>query len=102
MYYNRPYYELIFLKLSDHFSIHTSARNPMDSLKNREKLSRTKKGNTYNFGKRLSDEHRKKLSESHKGLFDGAKNPMWQGDNASPKAKRLREWRKKRRELGLL
>ena len=34
-------------------------------------------GNKYCVGKHPSEETRKKLSESHKGLFCGDKNPMY-------------------------
>lgn len=44
MYYNRPYFELIFLPRSEHLSMHSK-------------------------GKVLSDEHRKKMSESHKRVY---------------------------------
>ena len=49
MYYNRPYYELIFLTPSEHRRLHTKGRpSPMK-------------------GRTLSEETRLKMSESHKG-----------------------------------
>ena len=44
MYYNRPYFELIFLPRSEHLSMHSK-------------------------GKVLSEETRKKMSESHKRVY---------------------------------
>ena len=48
IYYNRPASELIFMTRSDHAYLHM-------------------KGNKYNKGKKHSEEHRRKLSEAHKG-----------------------------------
>ena len=48
MYYNRPAEELIFMKESEHNSLH-------------------KKGNIYMLGKHLSEESKKKISEANKG-----------------------------------
>lgn len=55
MYYHRPYYELIFLTPSEHRRLHMKGeKNPF-------------------YGKHLSEEHRRKMSESHKG----EKNPFY-------------------------
>lgn len=54
MYYNRPSDELVFLKISEHTSLHM-------------------KGNKYNSGKHLSAEHKRKISEATKGK----NNPMY-------------------------
>ena len=43
----------------------------------RQKLSASSMGNKYCVGKHPSEETRKKLSESHKGLLCGDKNPMY-------------------------
>ena len=48
IYYNRPADELIFLTHSEHSTLHC-------------------KGNNYNRGKKLSEEHKRKISESNKG-----------------------------------
>ena len=66
MYYNRPYYELIFLTPSEHRRLHKEGENhPLfghhHSEETRRKMSEAKKG------KHLSEEHRKKLSEAQKG-----------------------------------
>ena len=57
MYYNRPYYELIFLTHAEHRRLH--GINMSDET--RRKLSEANKGKT------LSEEHRRKISESSKG-----------------------------------
>lgn len=57
MYYNRPYYELIFLTRSEHNTIHNRGM----SYDTRQKLSESHKG------KQRSEETRRKISESHKG-----------------------------------
>ena len=62
MYYNRPSEELIFMKHSEHSSLHT----PSDDTKN--KMSEAKKGeNNPMYGKHLSEETKNKLSEELKG-----------------------------------
>lgn len=66
MYYNRPYYELIFLTQSEHRRLHTESQNhPLfgkhHSDETRRKMSESKKGHTIN------EETRIKMSESHKG-----------------------------------
>ena len=57
MYYNRPYYELIFLTRIEHNIIHNLGM----SYETRRKLSEAAKG------RKASDETRRKLSEAHKG-----------------------------------
>lgn len=66
MYYNRPYYELIFLTPTEHRRLHMEGNNhpfygKHRSEETRRKLSEAKKG------KSLSEEHRRKISESMKG-----------------------------------
>ena len=63
MYYNRPYYELIFLTPSEHSRLH--GINMSDE--SRRKISDAKKGNTIWLGKHHSEETKLKMSESHKG-----------------------------------
>ena len=73
MYYNRPYYELIFLTDAEHRKLHMHM-----SEETRRKISEAKKGRTFSEehrrkiseaikGKHLSAEHRRKISESNKG-----------------------------------
>ena len=59
MYYNRPYFELIFLTPSAHRILHTESKALSDETK--RKRSEAKKG------KPLSEETCKKLTEAHKG-----------------------------------
>lgn len=72
MYYHRPYFELIFLNPSDHEIMHSHAKPPMHRCSDEcKRLRRDKiKENNPRFwkDKELSDEHKKKLSESHKGI----------------------------------
>ena len=35
----------------------------------------------WNFGKKLTEEHKRKLSEAHKGKMIGEESPVWKGDN---------------------
>ena len=62
MYWHRPASELIFLKHSEHSSLH----KPSDDTKN--KMSEAMKGeNNPMYGKHLSEETKNKLSEELKG-----------------------------------
>lgn len=71
MYYNRPYFELIFLTNCEHHRLHGVSI----SDETRQKLSAAQKGENNpmygkpgtNLGKTFSDEHRHKISESLKG-----------------------------------
>ena len=64
MYYNRPYYELIFLTPAEHRRLH----NMNMSEETRRKMSEAQKGEkNHFFGKHHSDETRRKLSEAKKG-----------------------------------
>ena len=76
MYYNRPYFELIFLTPSAHRILHTESKALSDETK--RKRSEAKKGKPRSEetrkkiseakkGKPLSVEHRQKLSEAKKG-----------------------------------
>jgi 5-methylcytosine-specific restriction endonuclease McrA len=53
--------------------------------------------NNYNYGKHLSEEHKNKLSKSHKGQQTGEDNNMWKGgitalNDKIRKTKDHREW----------
>ena len=64
MYYNRPYYELIFLTRSEHTRLH----NMHMSEDRRRKISESIKSEKHPmYGKHISEEHRRKISESLKG-----------------------------------
>ena len=67
MYYNRPYYELIFLTNSEHVSMHSKGKH--SSAETREKMSNVHKGHI------VSAETRKKISAANKG------KPHPTGDN---------------------
>lgn len=93
MYYNRPASELIFLTSSEHASLHCKGKKMTEEycIKNSEshkgqpawnkgipmsdeqkkKISETKKG------KHLSEEHRRKLSETKKGENNPAYGKHW-------------------------
>lgn len=83
LYYDRPASELIFMKSSDHRALHNKYYKA--SEKTKKKIAKTMKEKWQNKeyaehmsdahkdkkgfweGKRMSEEHRKKLSEAHKG-----------------------------------
>ena len=71
MYYNRPSDELVFLKISEHTSLHM-------------------KGNKYNSGKHLSAEHKRKISEATKGK----NNPMYGKKHRDDTKKKMSEKQK--------
>ena len=53
-------------------------------------------GNKYCVGKHPSEETRKKLSESHKGLFCGDKNPMYGRHHTEEAKRKMREAKQKK------
>lgn len=59
MYYNRPYYELIFLTPAEHRRLHRKGKHHSDET--RRKISEAKKGHT------VTEETRRKMSEAQKG-----------------------------------
>ena len=78
MYYNRPYFELIFLTHSEHTRLHQKAmkgeNNNMygrhHSEETRKKMSEALKGENHPlYGKHRSEETRKKISEALKGRW---------------------------------
>ena len=107
MYYNRPYYELIFLTRSEHRRIHNLAQSNetrekrVNSLmghsvseETRIKLSeaatrqnRTGKNNPM-YGKHPSEESRRKISEANKGKLKGIPKSIEQRRKMSESAKR--------------
>ena len=87
MYYNRPYYELIFLTPEEHLRMHNTGKHLSDET--RRKISEAEKGenapmygrtgeNAPMYGKHHSEEIRRKISESHKGKHhtDDARKKM--------------------------
>ena len=66
MYYNRPYYELIFLTPAEHHKLHNKSKTLSEDT--RRKIGEAMKGKIpWNKGKHQSDETRRKLSEEQKG-----------------------------------
>ena len=59
MYYNRPAYELIFMKHCEHRSLHNKGKSLSEETK--KKMSEARKGKPF------SEEHKNKLSEANKG-----------------------------------
>ena len=79
MYYNRPYYELIFLTLEEHRRLHSKGKNnPL-------------------FGKKHSDETIKKMSEAHKGKqhTHETRRKMSEAQKGKPGHKHSEETRRK-------
>ena len=107
MYYHRPYYELIFLTKSEHMRLHMKDKCLHEDTKQRisDKLKGIKRGP-------MSEEHRRKLSESNKGkvpwskgkhlsedtrkkLSEAAKNMSEEHRRKLSEAAKLREARKR-------
>lgn len=70
MYYNRPYFELIFLPSQEHISLHSRSMPEGFRKKQGEKV--TGEGNGM-FGKKHSQESREKMSMKHLGKAPGNK-----------------------------
>lgn len=47
--------------------------------KNKEKIGKLHTGNKYLLGRKFSDEHRRNISKSHKGLLIGKNHPNYKG-----------------------
>ena len=80
MYYNRPYFELIYLKAGDHTRLHLKNQPMKEEIK--AKISNTTKGRPKSIqmrtklsnklkGRKLTEEWKHKLSESRKGKYKG-------------------------------
>lgn len=69
MYWNRPYFELIFLTHAEHASLHNSVKNPMYGKTHTEEARR--KMSEGQRGRTCSAETRKKLSEASSGKKNG-------------------------------
>lgn len=69
MYYKRPAFELIFLKISDHTKLHHDARGHIwfGRTENRHSAEARKKIGIANTHRTLSAETRAKISKAHKG-----------------------------------
>ena len=88
MYYDRPADELIFLKISEHTSLHMKGKHNPNYGKQFSEETRKKLSDSWDYDKhftaetrkkiseaqkvkRFSEEHRKKLSEAAKGKHKG-------------------------------
>ena len=70
-YYKRPALELIFLTHSEHSILHNKGkkRKPLTE-ETRRKIAESRKGKTtWNKGKKLSDDHKQKMSDAMKRLL---------------------------------
>lgn len=108
MYFNRPYYELIFLTPAEHRRIHAkvqlrtedanlkisiSNKGKKASAETRRKMSESRKGKpTWNKGKHHSKESIKKMSESKKG----EKNSMYGKHHSEETRRKMSEAAKRR------
>lgn len=87
MYYNRPYYELIFLTRTEHRRLHMEGNNNPFYGKHlsedtRRKLSESKKGNNNPFyGKHHTAESRRKISEATKNISDETRRKLSESKN---------------------
>ena len=73
MYYNRPAEELMFLPVGEHISLHDECdHNPM-------------------YGKKHSEETKKKMREAKKGKYVGEKSPMYGKHHSTETRRKMRE-----------
>ena len=122
MYYDRPAEELIFLTVKEHNAFKKGRRhseetknklrtanigekNPMYgkhiSEEHKKKLSEVNKGNAYakgrpawNKDKKMSEEFCRKNSESHKGIQAGENHPMYGKKHSDAAKKKMSEAKK--------
>lgn len=101
MYYDRPYFELIFLTKAEHQRLHNKGKHL--SYKTRQMLSLVNKGKTRSTearhkiadarkGKPLSMEHRQKLSEVMKGKHhtEESRKKMSESRKGKPKSEQTK------------
>ncbi len=69
---NHPNMDEIRRKISE-----TSKGRIWSDERKKEKSERMSGAGNFNYGKKFSSEHRRKLSESHKGLLSGEKSPNY-------------------------
>lgn len=65
MYYNRPYFELIFMSKVEHMRLHRTGQ--LRSADTKRKISESLKGKTF------TDEHCRKISEAKKAYYQRRK-----------------------------
>ena len=89
MYYNRPYYELIFLTPTEHRRLHMEGKNHPFYGKHRSEETRRKLAESKKC-KSLSEEHRRKISESLKG----ENNPFYGKHHTEESRRKMSEAKK--------
>lgn len=73
MYYNRPYFELIFLTPKEHYDLHKNAYNKPKRVLSEEQKQRIR---TSHLGKHLTKEHKAKISLSSKNRTNEYRRKM--------------------------
>ena len=86
MYYHRPAEELIFLRRVEHVTLHHKGKQLTEEHK--RKISETKKG------KPKSEEHKRKMSEARKGKRLGRDNPFYGKTHSEESKKKMSEAKK--------
>lgn len=89
--YNRPASELIFLRHEDHQRLH----NENMSEETRRKISNSQKGNSHHKGHHHTEETCKNISENHANV-KGKNNPMYGKKHTEEQKKKWSESRKGR------
>ena len=97
MYYNRPASELVFLTIREHRLLHNEGENnPMYgkqlSEETKKRLSEYRKGeNNAMYGKHHSEESKIKMRIAHKGKKLGKDNPFYGKTHSEETRKKLSE-----------
>lgn len=103
MYYNRPAEELIFLTVSEHRLLHNEGEhNPMYGKKlseeTKKRLSGMRKGeNNAMYGKHHTEESKKKMSLSKKGKYTGEDNPFYRKKHSEESRRKMSDAHKGKR-----
>ena len=84
MYYNRPYFELIFLKRGEHIALHNKGKKDKFTEERRRKISESLSGRS------MSAEHCRKMTE----LFKGENNPFYGKHHSEETRRKWSEIRK--------
>ena len=98
LYYDRPSNELVFMRFGEHTTLHMLGNARMKgkqlSEETRKKLSQSLKGKSpWNIGRRLSADTRQKMSESRKGK----NHPFFGKHRSAETCKKIAEANKGRR-----
>ena len=93
-YYNRPSYELIFLTISEHQSLHKKGEKNPNYGKQLSEETRKRMSEAWDYDKHFTEYSKKKMSEAAKGKSksDEAKKKMSEAKKGKPSNTKGMRW----------